>query len=275
MYVSCSCLVCAQHEYPTIQDAISKIADLGFAALDLDAFENWQHVNPSTLVGSDGSWEQHFVEAVAASGMTVSSLNCGPSTKIVDPNPDAFTRYKREYTALLDLAQRMACPNITLQPGGKPEGVPLGESLDTLIGHARQLSALNEGRDVTLSIEGHQASVIEKPRDALRMVNELWPAVGFTYDPSHFVMQEIALPDTEPLLDCTLHVHARNASSAKMQDTMADGTVDFAWLVSALRRHGFDGALTIEYFAGFDPDFTSTLALRDHLIELGVAAKPH
>jgi len=44
--------------------------------------------------------------------------------------------------------------------------------------------------------------------------------------------------------------------------------------VPTLKAHGYDGALCIEYFRDYDPDFTSTLALRDKLVELGVAARP-
>ena len=124
---------------------------------------------------------------------------------------------------------------------------------------------------VSLSVEGHQGSLLEKPADGLRLMEALWPAVGFTYDPSHFVMQEIPLQETEQLLDYTVHVHVRNASPGNMQATMDEGSVDFAWLVSALRERGYQGGVAIVHFSGFDADFRSTLALRDLLVQLGVA----
>jgi sugar phosphate isomerase/epimerase len=134
--------------------------------------------------------------------------------------------------------------------------------------HLAKLASLNKSRKITLSVEGHQGSLLEKPEDALRMMKSLWPTVGFTYDPSHFVMQGISLEETEPLLDYTMHVHVRNASLGKMQDTMTDGIVDFQWLITALQAHNYDGAVSIEYFSGFDTEFKNTIALRELLYNM-------
>jgi sugar phosphate isomerase/epimerase len=59
-----------------------------------------------------------------------------------------------------------------------------------------------------------------------------------------------------------------------MQASTDDGVVDFAWLVEALRTSGYDGAVAIEYFNGFDADLEETAALRDRLLALGVDAVP-
>lgn len=140
--------------------------------------------------------------------------------------------------------------------------------------HLLELCQLKERYDITVSLEGHANTIIEKPELALSVIEDPWSDVGFTYDPSHFVMQGIPLCETERLLDYTVHVHVRNASPGKMQDTMANGTVDFEWLVNALKAHSYDGALTIEYFRDFDSNFANVLALRERLIELGVEAQP-
>lgn len=49
MYVSCSCLCCTKARFPGLEATFAKIKELGFAAFDLDVFENWQHVTPSQL----------------------------------------------------------------------------------------------------------------------------------------------------------------------------------------------------------------------------------
>jgi sugar phosphate isomerase/epimerase len=123
---------------------------------------------------------------------------------------------------------------------------------------------------LTVGVEGHQGSLLEEPGNALRLMAELWPAVGFTYDPSHWTMQDIPLAETAPLLHYTVHVHVRNAASGRMQASIAEGGVDFAWLIEALRRNHYDGAVAIEYFNGFDSCFSETQALAEHLRCLGV-----
>ncbi|MGQ9515242.1 MAG: hypothetical protein ACUVTL_09405 [Thermoproteota archaeon] len=68
-----------------------------------------------------------------------------------------------------------------------------------------------------------------------------------------------------------MHVYICNASYGKMRDTMADGVVDFEWLVNVLRERGYERTLTIEYF---DHYFANILLFRKILIKLGVKAKP-
>ena len=173
-----------------------------------------------------------------------------------------------------ELAEDPECPNITLQPGQVLDGIEPDVQFATMREHLAALADLRGDRTLTIGLEGHAHTLIEKPDAAIAMIESLWPAVGYTYDPSHPELQGIPLPQTEPLLDWTCHVHIRNASLDHMQDTMADGTLDVAWVVDALRRHGYGGAVTIEYFNDFDPDFASVCGLRDRLVELGVAAAP-
>lgn len=270
MYVSCSSLACTLEAYPRIQDTVAQIKELGFQAFDLTAFEGWQNVDPSTLVEGNETWKREFIDAIAASGMRVSSFNAQPSRPITDPDPAAFARYKLEFRTLLDLAGRVGCPNITVQPGNPIKGHSSAKLFDTARAHLSELAPLSAECNVTLSVEAHMGSLLESPDDTLRMMKALWPSVGLTYDPSHFVMQGMSVQETEPLLEYTMHVHVRNASLGKMQDTMEDGTVDFGWLVPSLRDHGYNGAVTIEYFAGFDRGFRNTVALREVLMELGL-----
>lgn len=271
MYVSCSCLVCAKKDYPTVEDALAKVRELGFGSFDLDAFENWQHVNPSELAAGGSAAVERLAAAIAASGLRAGSFNCGMSRPISEADAGAFEQYKREFAALLDLAKRVGCANLTIQPGSAGESDDDADALLKLVAErAAELCAMARPRGISVGLEAHQGSLLEKPAAALRMAAELCPAVGITYDPSHLVMQGIALPEAEALLDHAVHVHVRNASRGNMQATMADGTVDFAWLVAALKRRGYQGPLAIEYFNAFDADFTNTLALRDLLVELGV-----
>ena len=274
MYVSCSGLVCDKARFPELGDALAKMAGLGFGAFDLDAFEGWQRIDPSALAAGGPALARRLADAVAASGLKASSFNCGLSRQLADPEPAAFAQYQAEFAALLRLADLVGCPNITLQPGPALPGPSREEQLATMRGRLAELARLKGDRELTIGLEGHAHTLIEKPHEAIDLMRGLWPAVGYTYDPSHPELQGIPLTDAEPLLDVTCHVHVRNASRGNMQDTMARGTVDFEWLVAALRAHGYHGALAIEYFSGYDRDFTSVLALRDRLVALGVDPLP-
>lgn len=273
MSISCSSLVCPIEEFSTIDEIVRHIDKLGFKAIDLAAFEGWQSVNPSWLTEHYDDWTQTFEDALAETGMRVSSINTRPRiVDITDPDPASFEAYKKDYATILKLAKQVNCSSITIQPGKMEEG----ETFDTTFERAKQrflaLAELHDGGPITLNLEGHYGSLLESPDAALRMMQAVWPKVGLTYDPSHFTMQGIALKDTEPLLAYTQQVHVRNASLGNMQDTMENGLVDIPWLISALQARAYDGSIAVEYFEGFDRDFTNTRAMHTLLLELlGVA----
>ena len=272
MILGCSTLSLTMAQSPDIRDTLAQIRAHGFDACDIAVFESWQNANPSSLVSGNQAWIEALLEGLCASGLAVSSLNCGLSRRLSDPDPAATDVQRRELDALLDLATRINCPNITLQPGNPIQGYELDELIAITHDRLAQYGPIAQDRDVTLSVEGHQGSLLEDPARALTMMAQLWPAVGFTYDPSHWAMQRIPLPDTAGLLPFTYHVHVRNAAPDRMQAPATDNTVDWAGLLQALVATEYAGAVTIEYFNGFDPDFSETLALRNHLMAMGWSA---
>ncbi|HUU14608.1 MAG TPA: TIM barrel protein, partial [Terriglobia bacterium] len=152
MYVSCSSLVYTLAECPDVRDAVGRLKGRGFRALDLAAFEGWQNVDPSRLADGDEAWVRGLAEALAAADMRVSSINAGPSRAVNDPALDAFAQYRREYAALLDLAEAVGCGNITVQPGGSLEGHDVAELLATATEHLAALAPLGAARGMTLSV---------------------------------------------------------------------------------------------------------------------------
>ena len=270
MFLSCSTLGCVLDKYPNIEDTLITLKELGFHTIDLAAFENWQNVNPSKLAQPGELWSDKFISALKRTNLKVCSFNCGLSLPLNTPGFLDSEQVKDEFRALVGLADAVHCPNITVQPGNPLADCDVDKSLSTAAESLRFLAPVTIERGITLSVEGHQGSILENPDAAYQFMQSLWPDVGFSYDPSHWVMQDIDLPSTEPLLDFTYHVHVRNAALNKMQETMAKGNVDFEWLVNALGKVDYKGAISIEYFSDFDSDFKETLALRDLLRSLGV-----
>ncbi len=275
MYVSCSGLCCDKSNYPTAEDAIGKIGELGFGATDLAVMENWQHINPSEISESQPALSLRLKDSLSKAGLTVSSLNCNLGIPWSDTGSEATTERANRFAAVLGLATDLNSPNITLSPPAQfREERPAEELRSILIDWMLQASEKANESGVSLSTEAHANTVIEDPEVAIRFVEALPPFAGITYDPSHFELQGIPLRETEPLLNQAKHVHVRNSSLKNMQESMEAGTVDFDWLIPALRSHDYDGPVAIEYFNDFDPDFSTTTALRDHLLQLGVSSRP-
>ncbi len=143
LYISCSGLVCDIRKYPTIEESLKKIKELGFNTFDLDALEGWQHIDPSKITSGNDAWVNHFLVTVADLGLKVSSVNCSLSRKLTDPDHRAFQICKDEFTSMLELTERVGSPNLTLQPGPVFEGKE--KSLATLRSHLSELVELKKG----------------------------------------------------------------------------------------------------------------------------------
>jgi len=266
MRISCSSCVMADLD---LRGALARMKELGFRYFDLFALEGMGHVYPSRLAADGGRLYEEVVGAVRESGLEVSSVNCGFSRAVNDPSAEACEQVAREFGPILDLAEEVGAPIVTLQTGGYGTQVGRVESFDRAMAGLGRLVEAASGRDVRLSFEPHSGAVVEKPADALYMVKRLWPGAGITYDPSHFAMQPDieSLAETEGLLEYTTHVHVRNAALGEMQAPMDEGTVDFGWVVEALRGRGYAGAVAIEYLYSAEAD---AIKLRDVLVELGI-----
>jgi sugar phosphate isomerase/epimerase len=256
----------AHRELP---EALARIAELGFRYVDLFVIEGMEHLHPSELA-RDEKRIGGAAKAVAAAGLTVSGLNCGFSVRFAE-EASIRDQVEREFAAMLRLAAEVECPMLTMQIGGRDETASREEALGQVFSFLSWLSGLERDREVQLTFEPHVGSAAERPADAVELARRLWPKVGVTYDPSHFAMQpEVqSLAETDPLLDYTAHVHVRNAAPGRMQAPMAEGTVDFPWVVSALDRRGYDGVVAIEYLDGEEAE---AMALRDLLSGLGVGS---
>lgn len=265
MYLSCS--TCVYGDL-TLRDALDRIHALGFGAFDLFALENMGQIYPSRLAAGDVDTAA-IARTIHDSGLRVSSFNCGFSQALNDPDSAARHQVEAEFRCLLRLAALVECSVFTVQTGGYDDTIGRVESFDRALEGLQRLVSAAQGTGIRLSFEPHWGAVVEKPADALCMARRLWPDVGITYDPSHFVMQPDidSLEETEPLLDYSVHVHVRNASPGKMQVSMDEGVVDFAWLVTALRARGYEGAVAIEYLESAESE---AVKLRDELISLRV-----
>jgi sugar phosphate isomerase/epimerase len=263
MHIGCSSAVANDLG---IRAAVLRLRELGFRYVDVFVFDDYAHLGPSRLAAGNRDEAEALMDAVVQSGMRVSSLNCLFSG--VAAVPETRGQVGREYLALLEVAEEVGCPNLTVQAGGVLEGQDFSAAFDAAHEGLLWLHSLAEDRGATLSFEAHVGSVVEKPADALRMAESLWPAVGVSYDPSHFAMQEIPFKDTEALLAYAVHVHVRNASPGQMVAPMAEGIVDFGSLVTALNERDYEGAVAIEYLDAKDE--ADVVALRDLLVHLGV-----
>lgn len=269
MKLMCSTLVAAVERYPSLSSALSCIRDMGFGRVDLAAFSGWQNVDPAALAGNPAPAGE-IAASAAAAGMEVAAINAHPGLVLNDPDESVFGEYRRRFAAVLQLAEKLGCGQITLQPGKQLAGQTPEAARTLLVRRLQELGAMAAKAGVQVSAEAHEGSLLQNPQDAQAVMKEVWPTAGLTYDPSHFVMQGIDLAQTAFLFEFTVHVHVRDAARGQMQVAWGEGCVDLDGLLALLRSHRYNGGIAIEYFGDFDPDGVSVRKLRERLLSLGV-----
>jgi sugar phosphate isomerase/epimerase len=230
----------------SLEDALQNISELGFGFVDLLMMENWAHINPSELVSDPVSKAEQVAEMLRANGLTAVAINGNLSSPLNSIDPERQESNRAELKALAVFAENIGIPIIVLQPGRIDPNLGAERSRDASINALRDLAKLAEGHKRLLAIETHVHSVAEEYEDALRIVESV-PGLKLAYDPSHFVMKELNLADSEPLIDHSVHVHLRNAVVGDFQAEMDKGILDFDWVLSALKRHGYQDYISIEY----------------------------
>lgn len=232
-----------------LEDALRNIRELEFDFVDLLMMENWAHINPSELVADPASRAKQVAKMLKANSLTAVAMNCNLSSPINVLDPARQKSNLAEMEALAIFAENLEVPVIVLQPGHVNPDLGPEKSQAASISALRDIIKIAERYRKEIAIETHVGSVAEEYEDALKMVKAA-PGLKLAYDPSHFVMKELDLTESEPLIEYTAHVHLRDAVPGNFQAPMDKGILDFDWVLNTLKNHGYDGYAAVEYLDG-------------------------
>jgi len=247
-------LACSTSAFKTpLSDALTTISRLGFAHVDLICIPGFGHLIPEDVSKDFDAQYENVRELLSQTKLTPVAINSAYGN--LYQRDDAGTNETRlvQVDAVARLAKRLGIQVVSFFPGGnwpaqemKWDDVLTGE-LETL----REMLDNASEYDVEFVIEPHFNTPFQTLDQITRLLAAL-PQLRIAYDPSHFAMQEIPLRDTLPFLDRAAHVHMRDAGPEKMQMPTGQGTVDFTFLISELKKRSYDGAVSIEYLDGIE-----------------------
>ena len=262
MKIACSTI---GYTEKSLAEALQRISSLGFKYVDLLMVENWAHINPSEIAKAPQQHATQVSELLDRYALTAIGINGNVSASLTSQAPTEIKSNQNQAEGLIRFAHQLSISLVVLQPGSVSEGAEFDTAMDASVDALRAMALVAEKYGITLAIEAHVNSLAEKYDDALHFV-EAVPGLKLAYDPSHFVMVGYELPSSEVLLPDVAHVHLRNAVRGNFQASMADGILDFGWVLDALDRHGYAGAVAIEYLDGRDVDIEpEILALKELL----------
>jgi sugar phosphate isomerase/epimerase len=224
--------------------ACQLIAELGFRYVDPLAMEGW-HVKPSRLA-ADAAHEAAQVRAVfERHGLECIAVNLGFVHNFTTCTDEQHQRNLQVVWGACLLARRLGTSIITVSPGsmGEEERQVILERIATRMNEA---IAIVTSSNLTLALETHAGAIAVHPA-AARTLLERCPGLKLTYDPSHYIAEQIPVAETLDLLDHAAHIHLRNARVGHFQERMHKGALDMPWMVDQILASGYEGAMSIEY----------------------------
>jgi sugar phosphate isomerase/epimerase len=264
----------------TIEETIDKIADLGYAGIEVLA--DVPHAWPAGLLPKQ---KQSIRDALARRGLAISNVNAFMMNAVADPrqpywhpgwtDPDPHYRaIRREHTKRsLALAAEIGAPHITTEPGGRlAAGQTRGDAEQIFYDELMPCVEVAERLGVPILIEPEPDLLIERFGEYLSFMERIdSPLVGLNFDVGHaYCVGEDPQDWVARMAPHTRHYHFEDIAATRVHKHLipGHGAIDFAATLRAIAATGYDGWLTVELYPYIDnPDD----AAREALAYLGKA----
>jgi sugar phosphate isomerase/epimerase len=181
-------------------------------------------------------------------GMKVDSLNCGFIHQVTCKTQEEFDTITNHFEKVCELAAILKVRNITIGPGTIQSRSGVVPNVARLLTRLPLWADIASKGNVSLSLECHQGTTLEHIEDVETVLNDLYPSVGLTFDPSHLEMQGISLEKAKSVMQYVMHSHMRGASLNNMQEGLEKNTLDIPACIEMLKENGYEHKVAIEYF---------------------------
>jgi len=257
----------------SLEAACALVHELGFRSVDPLAIEGW-HIRPSRLIQDAAAEAERLSALLKAHQLECAAINMGFAHNLAHCPPEQHQVNLDVVRGACVLAQAAGTRILTVGTGntGDEERRRL---LERLIARLSQVVSVAAKAGMTVALETHAGSIAVYPDVAHELVMRC-PGLKLTYDPSHFIADQVPVADTLGLLNHSAHVHLRNARVGHFQETMAKGTLDLPWIVDRIVASGYQGAVSIEYIqdcGGIQEGYEvvdETRALKQLLLDKGL-----
>lgn len=233
-----------------LRSAVGMVLDAGYDAVELNAETlPWAepHVTPDT-----SEEDRRFL----ASTGRVSSI-VAHRAGLAHPDP-GVRRTAIDWTVgCLRLAADVGAPYVHVIPGDESAGSNLGVAggpgdIDAFRASLEEVVGAAEPLGVRLSLEAIVNQLVSTQQQSRELLDEI-PGLGVSFDPSHLQVTTGDVTGAVDLLadriDIVALKDARGVPSDFEFGPLGSGEIDFAAMVAALRRHGYDGYYVVEHEA--------------------------
>ena len=222
-------------------DALTKLGDLEFTAVEIAIHEQGIQLKPSQVAGDlekaiSYCRDTHRFDVVAYSVQ-------------IEADGDEFYN---QFGAICRLAK--ATKVVTLVVPSGELGTPFNEEVERL----RKQVAMAESEGVRVGIKSQVGRLSEDP-DTVAVLCDNVKGLGLTLDPSHYICGPHAGRSIDKLMKYVYHVQLRDTKKDELQVRVGQGEIDYGLLIRLLGLEKYKRALTVDI---------REMAGVDHMVEL-------
>lgn len=255
-------------------EAADRIAAIGYEGLELLA--DVPHAWPAGLLNGP---KQAIRAALARNKLEFSNVNAFMMNAIndyrqpywypsfIEPDPH-YRRVRIDHTRrALSLCAELGAPHITTEPGGPiAPGQTRQQAIDLFVEVLKPLAEHAHKEGVLLLIEPEPELLLETTDQYLEVAERVnAPSIGLNFDVGHaFCVREDLPRAIAKLAPHIRHYHFEDIANTRVHHHLVPGTgvIDFAEVIAAIRKTGYNGWLTVELYPFIDdPDAAARRAL--------------
>jgi sugar phosphate isomerase/epimerase len=256
------------------EEAAERIAAIGYEGLELMA--DVPHAWPAGLLSGP---KRAIVKAMQQNGLAFSNVNAFMMNAIndfrqpywhpsfIEPDPH-YRQVRVDHTKrALSLCAELGAPHITTEPGGPlAAGQSRQEAIDLFVEILKPLAEHAHKLGVLLLIEPEPELLLETTDQYLEVAERVnAPSIGLNFDVGHAYCVKEDLPRAiAKLAPHIRHYHLEDIADTRVHHHLVPGmgAIDFAEVIAAIRKTGYDRWLTVELYPFTDdPDAAARRAL--------------
>lgn len=256
--------------------ALKLIKLLDFNSVSIGLFEGRTHIYPSQFF-KEARLRSELSHILQGEGLALIDLflQCHVDFKTYAINHTEKLRRDfamESFRQLLDAAAELKCPHVTILPGVVFDGA-YDASLDRCKEQLAARCELARKMGITVAVEPHFGSVMEKPEAVLSVVRDV-PDLRLALDYAHFVRAGMDQEQVHPLCRYASLLHARCANNHEQQTIFSQNQIDYPAVVRELMLTAFKGNIVMEfYWDEWDngnrvDNISETILLRNYLSQL-------
>lgn len=222
MFVSASTRCFADEDLWTV---LQRLPDMHFDKVDIWLDESGPHCKPSEVAAAP---EQFVNRLHDQTRLVPAALTLGH-----DVSMDVFA-------TLCNVCKNLRVTQINLPSA--PIGTPFNSEIDRL----KELVGIAKLAGVRVAVRTERNALSEDAHTAVEFCQAV-PGLGLAFDPSYY-LREGFRKQWSLMAPYTSHVFLRDSTIEQVQVQVGLGEIDYSDLITELKQHKFDRALSIEMF---------------------------